>query len=490
MSPEAFRRHLRDLRKRRGAFRAAAAAEAEAARLLARLAPGSIERKAFELTEILQTPFKKAADQLGVSERHLYRIRSGLLERLAADDSRVSVHHVIAPELQQLELARTLIRYGHAERGEAIANRLLSKALPAEQAVDALTTRALALSDRERYSDARAALEDARVQAARLENGPAQNARRAIAMTEAYIPYRDGFSDAAIDLSEAALRDEFASKDPFEARRYARDLIFLAVQHEEANNPVRGLECLARAHELLGRLAVPPSAELAQIFLYRALLHAAIPDRAANALADAEEALRIAQWHGLRYEEVWSHLALACLHDMAGKPKDALPLVHRAVELGLSMLEGDPLIRTLFITARVEGACGLGDAALQRLQTARPLAHNHGLLRGILEVAEARARRQRGEVNETIAASTRAIDTLEGRAKTHYLGIPYLARAIACAKSGADSRDDVERALFYLDRGGALGDKARAFELSFEVTRNRKHLDAARELRRAAGHIA
>jgi hypothetical protein len=175
---------------------------------------------------------------------------------------------------------------------------------------------------------------------------------------------------------------------------------------------------------------------------------------------------------------------------MAGKPRDALQFVHRAIDLGTVVLDADPLIRTLFITARIEGASGMGDRALARLHRARPLAQNHGLLRGILEVAEARARRQRGEVMETIESATRAIEAVEGRAKTHYLGIPYLARAIAREKIGADNRDDIERALFYLENGGALFEKARALELSFNVTGNRRHLEAARELRQTARHIA
>jgi|SRR5579884_1339941 len=490
MSPDSLRLHLRDLRKRRGPFRSPANAEAEIARLLSRLEPGSIERKVFELSEVLRLPFKKIAADLGVSERHLYRIRSALYEQLAADETPVSVRSVIPRETQEIELARTVIRYGHSQRGLEIVDRLLDKALPDAHALDALTTRALALSGQGRYDEARNALEEARSLAARLPDTDANNARRSIAMAEAYIPYRDGLSDLAIELSERALNAGVAPRNPFEARSYSRDLIFLAIQHEEAHNPKRGLECLAKAYDVLRRLPVPPSAELAQVLVYRALLRAAVPAEAANARSDAEEALQIAQWHGLQYEEIWSLLALACLTDMAGNPRDAVPIVQRAIELGSAVLDEDPLIRTLFITARIEGASGMGDSALARLRRARPLAEHHGLLRGILEVAEARARRQRGEVSETIASATRAIDALEGRAKTHYLGIPYLARAIARTKIGAENRDDIERALFYLDSGGALLEKARALELSYSVTGNRHDLEAARELRLTARHIA
>ena len=490
MSPDALRAHLRDLRKRRGHFRSSAVAQAEIARLLARLEPDSLERKVFELSEMLRIPFKRVAADLGMSERHLYRIRTALYERLASEDAPISVESVVPAETQHIEMARNVIRYGHAQRGLEIVDRLLDTSLPPAHALDALTTRAIALTGQARYDAARASLEEARSLASRLQDAQAEHALRRIAMAGAYIPYRDGLSDVAIELSERALSREVVVNGPFETRQYARDLIFLAIQYEEAHNPRRGLECIEKAHHALSRLPVPPSAEIAQVLVYRALLRAAVADQAASARSDAEEALCIAQWHGLQYEEIWSLLALGCLTDMAGKPREALPFVHRAIELGAAVLDDDPLIRTLFITARIEGGSGLGDQALTRLHRARPLAQNHGLLRGILEVAEARARRQRGEVIETIESATRAIEAVEGRANTHYLGIPYLARAIAREKVGADNRDDIERALFYLDNGGALAEKARALELSFNVTGNRRHLEAAQELRQTARKIA
>src|SRR5581483_1042764 len=112
------------------------------------------------------------------------------------------------------------------------------------------------------------------------------------------------------------------------------------------------------------------------------------------------------------YEEVWANLALAVLNEVAGKAREGLPMVHHALQLASSMCDGDPLTRTLFITARLEGASGLGDRALGRLDAARPLTENHGLLRAILDVAEARFYRQRGDVPHTIEASSRAIKGL------------------------------------------------------------------------------
>jgi len=486
-----MRLHLRDLRKRRGPYRSIAAAEAEIARLLDRLGHNSLERKVFELAEILCIPFKNVAAHLGVSERHLYRIRIAMLEQLAADDRPLFVQPVSPPALQQLELARTLLKYGHATSGQVLVSRLLEGDMPPEHAVQALTVLATAQSDEECYEQAQRTLHEARMCAAHLEPERKPFAYRSIAMADAYIPYRDGASDRAAELTEAALGpcDE-TFNDAIEAREYIRALIFLANQHTELGSMPRCLSLLEKAHRLLARFPVPPSSELAQVFIHSAFARAALPNESERARSDAEEALRVAQWHGLQFEEVWANLALGMLRDMAGKPKEGLSFVHHAIALGSSVLDGDPLIRTLFITARLEGASGDGDSALARLQMARPLAQNHGLLRGILEVAEARARRHRGEVDKTIAASSRAIDALEGRSLTHYLGIPYLSRAIALAKMGVDNSSDVERAVYYLDRGGALVDKAAAYELSYRVTHNRKDLQQARDLRGVASKIA
>ncbi len=271
MSPDLMRSRLRDLRKRRGRFGSPANAEAEIARLLSRLVPGSLERKAFQLSEVSCLPFKGVADALGVSERHLYRIRVRLFEQLALEEEAVSVHTVISGEEQCIELARVLVCYGHPARAFEITDRLLDTEMPAAQAVEALATRANALSGQERYDDARASLEEARSLLHRLDDRAADNARRRITMAEAYVPYRDGLSDVAIDLSERAVQT-YVPKDQLEAREYARNLIFLAIQHEEAHNPRRGLECLAKAYAVLTRLPVPPSAELAQILVHRALL--------------------------------------------------------------------------------------------------------------------------------------------------------------------------------------------------------------------------
>lgn len=490
MTTAAVRQHLRDLRKRRGRFASSLAAESETARLLGRLRAGSLERKVFEMSEVACTPFKVIADTLAISERHLYRVRVAMMQQLAADDAPAVVTDAISPESQQLELARTLLKYGHPQRARGISERLLESSIPVKHAIDAMTVRAMAMSDQERYGEAHSVLEEAQRCAARLQPNELATAARAIAMVRAYIPYRDGNSGRAIEISESALAAPHELSDPFDVRAYARDLIFLAVQHEEAGSPERGLACLQQARTHLLRLPVPPAAELARVYIHSALGRSAIPSEAAQAHKDAEEALKLAQWHGLGYEEVWANLTLAVLNEVAGKAREGLPMAHHALQLASSVCDGDPLTRTLFITARLEGANGFGDRALERLNAARPLTENHGLLRAILDVAEARLYRQRGDVHRTIESSSRAIKGLEGRARTHYLGIPYLARAVARTKLGDAPVDDVERAAYYLEQGGSLADMATTLELSHGLTKNRRDLLRSRELRAAAAGLA
>lgn len=489
--PVVFRHHLRDLRKRRGAFACETAAADEIARLLALLPDGTIERLVFELSEIETLPYKTIAARIGISERHLYRVRCSMFERLAAGEQRAQVRPVVPVELQRLELARTQLKYGHASACLETLDHVLAASLPPVHTLRALTVRAMGLSDLEQYSQARNVLSDACRIEGHLQGRDREIGSRMVTMASAYIPYRDGASDEAILLSESALREAgVLSNDDYATRDLVRDLIFAGIQHQEAGSPKRALDFLHRAHAAVKQLPVQPAAELAQIHIHSAFARAALADQSAQAREDALEALRLAQWHGLHYEEVWANIAVAVLSEMAGKPAEGLPYVHHALSIAQTALDGDPFIRTLFMTARLEGAAGNSASALRRLQTAEPLAQNHGLLRGILEVAQARARRQQGNSETTISASTKAIDALEGRALTHYLGIPYLARAAARAQLGFDARGDVERAMYYLDRGGSLVDQADALELSYRFTRNRRDLQLSRELRHVAAKIA
>jgi len=99
----------------------------EISRLLAFLPPGSIERQVFELAEIQRIPYKVIAARIGVSERHLYRLRRMMLDRLCAAQQHIGVSPVIPLPVQRLENARHEWKYGHAQRrggaggGEATA---------------------------------------------------------------------------------------------------------------------------------------------------------------------------------------------------------------------------------------------------------------------------------------------------------------------------------------------------------------------------------
>src|SRR5581483_7146936 len=135
----AFRHRLRALRKRKGPYRSSQAAEAEIARLLSMLPAGSMQRAIFELCEIAGKPYKVIAAQLGISERHLYRIRVALFESLAASEGQAEVVPVIPPAVQRLDFARSLLKYGHAKQGEAVARDVLARPMPALHAVEALT---------------------------------------------------------------------------------------------------------------------------------------------------------------------------------------------------------------------------------------------------------------------------------------------------------------------------------------------------------------
>ncbi|HZZ65602.1 MAG TPA: sigma-70 region 4 domain-containing protein [Candidatus Baltobacteraceae bacterium] len=487
----ALRLHLRDLRKSRGPFRCEASAQAETARLLKLLPQGTLERTVFELAEVQHVSYKAIAARLGISERHLYRVRRAMLERLCAGEAHIQSCSIVPAAMQRLEAARDLRKYGHAQRCVDVTSEILSQGCPPEHTVRTLTLRAMALSELARTGDAQRALEEAHRCAHGADPAQRETMKRMLGMTAAYMPYHDGFSDRAISLTDHTLRGATASSsEPFERRELIRDFIFAGIQHQEAGSPLRALDFLQRALALSNQLPMQPAAEVAQIYIHSAFARSSLANQSAQAREDALAALQIAQWHHLIFEEIWAKLVLGVLCDIAAKPQEGLPYVRDAAQTAESALDGDPLIRTLFLTARVEGAAGNIPAALRRIESAKPLAKTHGLLAAIVHVAAARAERQQGNASRTIMASTRAIHGIEGRALTHYLGIPYLARALARHRLGDVPADDVERATYYLQRGGSLADQADAMNLSYQLTRNRRQLDLALQLRNAAQNIA
>lgn len=486
---EDLRRTLFQLRRRRGEYAHKNAWLAEIARLKSMLRAGSAERLAFETIEELGLTFKAAAAKLGFSERHLYRVRRSMLQQLVESPSqRVSVRPLPAVE-REIELAGALLARGHARTALPLVQRTLENPAGPASVVEALTLRARSLSDIEDFAGARESLDEVQ----RFINGLPQSEAlrkhgRELLMAQSYGIYRQGHYEIAIEIAERALGDAPTMlANPYETRALARHLIFLAILHQENASPHASLRYLEAAEDLLNTLPLPPAAELAQIALQSAFSRAAIPGELPRARLDAQDALQRAEWHGLLYETVWANLAIAMIEEVAERPSGGLAHAHAALALARASFAGDPLARTLFVTSRVESAMGRHADSLGRLREAAPHVGNTGLMRGILHVAEARVHRAAGCAQETIAAATRAIDTLESKSThSHYIGMPYLARATARHATGAHHvHDDVEASIFYLERGGSVKDLALAFELSYTVRGKRTHLERARELRAA-----
>jgi hypothetical protein len=162
----------------------------------------------------------------------------------------------------------------------------------------------------------------------------------------------------------------------------------------------------------------------------------------------------------------------------------ALPSAARAMHLAQVQLSGDPLARALFLTSRFECAAGRAADAVRHVLQAEPHIGNDNLLHSIFPLAEARARHANGEQRLAIDAATRAIELMEGRSQSHYIGLAYLKRGSARLSLGEPHvREDVESALHYLERGATLSDRLEALALSATVTRNRVHRREAEELR-------
>jgi tetratricopeptide (TPR) repeat protein len=486
---DTLRRTLFQLRRRRAPFARKELWFAEIARLRAMLRTGSPELEAFEAIEVQGMTIKAAAVKLGFSERHLYRVRLSMLEQLSTPAQQQISIESLPPVEREIELASAMLARGHSAAVLSLVQRTLDSPASPTSVVEALTLRARSLSESETFSAAEATLTEAR----RYVNSmPAQNGRvlmRGVHIAHAYDLYCRGLYEKAIDIAERALagaRPQYAV-DPYETRALARQLIFLGIMHQEGGSPYTSLTYLDKAQGILNTLPLPPSAELTQIRIHSAFTRGAIPGQLQRARQDARDALQRAEWHGLLYETIWANLAIAMIEEVAERPEAGLAHAHAALALARTSFAGDPLARTLFLTSRVESAMGRHDDSLARLHEADAHVGQAGLMRGILHVAEARIHRDAGRTCETIESSTRAIGALESKSQSHYIGIPYLARAKArFAKGERNVHTDVEAALYYLDRGGSVKDLALALELSYRVSGNRACYERARELRAGA----
>lgn len=450
------------------------------------LRAGSPELEVFEAVEVAGMTFKAAAAKLGFSERHLYRVRQAMLQQLLSSPlQRIRVEPLPTIE-REIELACALLARGHSSEVLPLVRRALENPASAGSVVEALALRARSMSELEDFDGARTALDEARRYVNRLPSDSARKYGRDVLVAYAYDLYRRGLYDKAIEAAERAVAgvQPSANTNPYETRALARQLIFLGVLHQEGCSARTSLEYFEAAQDLLNTLAVPPAAELAQVALQSAFSRAAIPGELQRAKLDALDALQRAEWHGLVYETVWANLAIAMIEEVAERPQAGLAHAHAALSLARASFAGDPLARTLFLTSRVESAAGRHEDSLSRLREADPHAGKTGLMRGILHVAQARVHRAAGSAPETIAAATQAIDSLESKNHSHYIGMPYLARAASRHGTGEQNvREDAEAAVFYLERGGSVKDLALSLELSYKVCGKRAHLEQARELR-------
>lgn len=481
-----LRRTLFQLRRRQGPFAHKELWLSETARLRSMLRAGSAELAAFEAIEVQGLTFKAAAAQLGFSERHLYRVRHSMREQLCTSPQQhITVQPPPAVE-REIEMAAAMLHRGHSDAVLPLVERALDSPASPASVVEALTLRARSLCNLEDFSGARKALTEAHRYVNSIGGESMSPLARDVFMAYSYDLYRRGMYDKAIETAENALAGAKPAHvtNPYAVRGLARQLIFLSLMHQEGGSPHASLKHLDTARDILNTLPAPPAAELAQIAFTSAFSRAAIPGEYYRARLDAHEALQRAEWNGLVYETIWANLAVTMIEEVGGRPQAGLVNAHAALALARTAFCGDPLARTLFLTSRVESAAGLHEDSLSRLRDAEPHVGQIGLMRAIIYVAQARAFRDAGYVDETITAATNAISALESKSQSHYIGIGYLARARA-RHSLADvrARTDTEAAIYYLERGGSVRDLSIALELSYAQNGNRAHYERARELR-------
>jgi tetratricopeptide (TPR) repeat protein len=303
-------------------------------------------------------------------------------------------------------------------------------------------------------------------------------------MAQAYLAYRKGRYPAAIEIARGAVdATPTRSMGPAEARLLAQALIELATQELELGSTRDALAHLARADAALRVLPEPPAGDRCQILIQSALAYATSSSDFTRSIAYAREALQLAQWHQLDYEQVWADLTLAIIGQCSGTLPEAQLHAQSALALARLSLDGDQLGRAYFIASRIETALGNGTGALALLRQAWPIVERDPLMRSIFYVCEARTRRVVGDERGTEVAATRALESFERDSSAPNSGIAYLARA--WARRGSRMRaaiGDVELAIERLRRGGFLADLAGSLQLSFEMTGNKAQQREAFEL--------
>lgn len=461
---------LKDVRKRRGAYRSTERSSLELTRLRSLLPQESVERELFELAEVSGLSYKAIAGRMNLSERHVYRLRKRMIEMLAAGEAYASAAQRATSE-PGLGLVRMLLKYGKYKEAEEAASRLERAGLTPQMGVELLSLKAITACERGRRPEATVALGQAMRLAESVDRNALESCERRTVLAEAHLSYHEGFYETTIERYERALRGWTArALECDEAAALARDLIALGVLHQEGGSPERALEVLDEAERILQRLPNPSYSDVADVHIHRAFAAASLPNRLEDARKDAERALNVAGTHGLAAEYVWANLACGILNELLQKPTEALRDARHALDLARAVLSGGPLARTHFISSRIEIYANELDGTLDHLREARDLTQEDSLLGMVTDLVEARVHRAAGNAKATVESASLAIENFQRRrTSTHYLGEAYLARAIAGHALGRDARDDADAAVALLRRGGWISDQDRALKFAAEV---------------------
>ncbi len=487
---QATMKMVRDARYRRGVFVDARRRGEESSEWARMLADAVGERRVLERYVVDAAPAKSVAAELNISLRQFYRLYTHMIEMIDAGLNRRPASAVpVTPKIErELEHVRGLLVHGRSDDAQSYIEQTLASRPGSREAIAALLLLARAHADRTEFDRAEAVLGRAARLVGEIDTDRRLRAICDITMAQSYIAYAGGFYEGALTRGEEAFdraRGDGVALSHTETRSLARDRIFLGILHQEGGDSRRSVEHQRKALDLLQSLPVPPGAELSQAYTHLAIAETAFGTAIPEALGYADEALRIAQWHGLRHEEVWAHLATSLLHMMTGAGREALRSGEAALAVARAVFKGDPLARTLFVNGRLQTTVGSARRAMELLEEARPHVAAGSILEGIMDISEARANHAAGRDDQTVAAADRAIATMEARFPTHYVGMAYWARGEVRARRGlvSASRSDAERAVHYLARGSPLPDYADALELSAAVANDMRHAQMAREVR-------
>lgn len=477
---------LRDLRKRRGQYASNAFARREVERMLQLLPERGLERKIFLAIDVEGCPFKQVAFDLGITERHLYRLRTKMLAALEPAFTAVIVEPVsqTLATNQGVESAHRAYERGDAVRASALVRRALDGGLETPEAVtEALTLHVRAEADSGHETAARILLDELRTFAS-AHGGSSAFANTYVSVAEAHLRIRIGDYRTALK-TLVVPQTPLAEQNPVALRRLVRTQLYAAALYQEEGSPLKALAILDDASAALARLSPQPAAEAAQLGFVRAFCLGADPSTLREARAAAEDATAISAWHGLTFEQAWSCVTTAWLCAGGGRLEEGLSYAREAADGAREVAAGDQLARILLISARLRGTSGEIAAALADIRLARKAAEHYPWIAAVAAGSEARVLANSANSRAAVSAATHCIQTYEGLNDSPYQGGPRYARAAALWHQGIRADGDIEAALHFFDRGGPVRDRIDAYELSAQMTKNRRHRRIAAELRAA-----